>query len=139
MLTDMPGRPVFPQQDLADRVRQALEESRISQAELARACGVTDQAVHAWVTNGRIGKQHLVTICHLTKKPLEFFLVGLKTWRRAAAIALLLAIPPAVVALNFLSCHGCVLCQIACKLIESLLGVRFLTSFCPIQYSTYGP
>ncbi len=85
----------FPQQDLADRLRDALDEAGVSQADLARACDVTDQAVHDWLKTGRVGKQHFVTICHLTKKDFSYFFVGLKTWRRAAAIALIsLSLPP---------------------------------------------
>jgi len=84
---------MFPQQDLADRLRQALEDSGVTQAELARACGVTDQAVYKWLRDGRIAKQHLVMISYMTKKPLEFFLVGLKTWRRVAALALFFLLP----------------------------------------------
>ena len=86
-------RPAFPQADLADRLRRALDESGVSQADLGRACGVTDQAVHGWVTNGRIGKQHLPTISALTGKGLDYFLVGLKMGRRAAAIALAFLVP----------------------------------------------
>jgi len=91
---------MFPQQDLADRLRQALEESGVTQAELARACGVTDQAVYKWLKDGRIAKQHLVMISYMTKKPLEFFLVGLKTWRRVAALALFFLLPQPFVAFD---------------------------------------
>jgi transcriptional regulator with XRE-family HTH domain len=100
----------FPQQDLADRLRAALSAADVSQADLARACGVTEQSVHGWVTNGRISKQHLPTISALTGKGLEYFLVGLKTWRRAAAIALpFLSLPLAFDAMRSV---GCVLCKI---------------------------
>lgn len=107
MLTKMSRRKVYPQQDLADRVRTALSEAKVSQAELARACGVTDQAVHDWITTGRIGKQHLVTICYLTKKPWDYFLVNLKTWRRVAALA-----PMTLLAARIVESALCVLCQI---------------------------
>jgi len=101
----------FPQQDLADRLREALDSANLSQAELARACGVTEQSVHGWVTNGRLSKHHLPTIAALTGRGLEYFLVGLKTWRRAAAIALpFLSLPLALGV--FETIRGCVLCQI---------------------------
>lgn len=101
----------FPQQDLADRLRAALEAAGVSQAELARACDVTEQSVHGWVTNGRIAKQHLPTIAALTGRGLEYFLVGLKTWRRAAAIALpFLSLTP--LADSLLESVRCILCQI---------------------------
>jgi transcriptional regulator with XRE-family HTH domain len=100
----------FPQQDLADRLRAALASAEVSQADLARACGVTEQSVHGWVTNGRISKQHLPTIAALTGKGLEYFLVGLKTWRRVAAIALpILSLPLVPEAIRSLAC---VLCKI---------------------------
>jgi transcriptional regulator with XRE-family HTH domain len=100
----------FPQQDLADRLRAALESAGVSQAELARACDVTEQSVHGWVTNGRIAKQHLPTISALTGKGLDYFLVGLKNWRRAAALALpFLSLMP--LAESLAKTVGCILCQ----------------------------
>jgi len=106
----MAKRLLFPQQDLAGRLQRALDEANITQADLARACGVTDQAVHNWLVNGRIAKQHLPTISALTGKGLEYFLIGLKTWRRAAAIAMpsLLSLP---LALELLRSGVCVLCK----------------------------
>ena len=107
------GHQRFPQQDLADRLRAALESSGVSQAELSRACGVTEQSVHGWVTNGRISKQHLPTIAALTGKGLDYFLVGLKTWRRVAALALpFISLAPHFVAqLELLRSTVCVLCK----------------------------
>lgn len=92
----------YPQQELATRLVSAMEEVDLSQAELARQCGVTIQAVHDWRATGRIGKQHLVTISRLTQKPLEYFLVGLG--RAAAAMFCAL---PFIEALS-----GCVLCKV---------------------------
>lgn len=83
MLENMPKKPNYPQHELAERLRAAMEEAGLSQADLARACHVTIQAVHDWRETGRIGKQHLGTICQLTKKPFEYFLVGLS---RAAVV-----------------------------------------------------
>lgn len=99
----------FPQQDLAERLRTALEDSGVSQAALARACGVTEPSVHGWVTKGTIAKHHLPTIAALTGKGLDYFLVGLKTWRRAAAIALPFFIMPLVD--HIARTAGCILCQ----------------------------
>lgn len=82
MLEIMKNKP-YPQQELAGRLVAAMQEADVNLAELARACGVTIQAVHDWRETGRIGKHHLVTIGRLTRKPLEYFLVGLG---RAAAI-----------------------------------------------------
>ena len=102
----------YPNSDLADRIRSALEESGTSQADLARACRVTDQAVYDWVKTGRVAKQHLPTISALTGKSLEYLLIGLKPWRRVAAIALpLISIAP--LAECIAHSVGCILCKIA--------------------------
>ena len=83
MLTDMRRR--YPQQELAERLNDAMKDAEIRPADVARECGVTPQAVHDWQNTGRIGKQHLMTLCRITKKPIEYFLVGLG---RAAIFAL---------------------------------------------------
>lgn len=88
----------YPQSDLAERLKKALEDSGVRQVDLARACGVTEQAVHGWITNGRIGKHHLPTISAITGKGLDYFLVGLKMGRRAAALALFFLVPLAFLA-----------------------------------------
>jgi transcriptional regulator with XRE-family HTH domain len=95
MLEYMRKKP-FPQQELADRLVQAMDQAELSQAELARSCGVTIQAVHDWRLTGRIGKQHLVTIAKATAKPLEYFLVGLGRAAVLLLALLALALPPQV-------------------------------------------
>ncbi|HEU4344789.1 MAG TPA: helix-turn-helix transcriptional regulator [Candidatus Binatia bacterium] len=107
MLKEMPRRPKYPQQALADKLRVAMADAGVNLADLARACGVTIQAVHDWRETGRVGKQHLMTICQVTKKPLEYFLSGLS---RAASV-LLLAIPPYLA----LQSQVCILCEIGCR------------------------
>lgn len=86
-------RKRYPQQELAERLNDAIKDADIRPADVARECGVTPQAVHDWQTTGRIGKQHLMTLCRITKKPIEYFLVGLG---RAAvlALAILFIYPP---------------------------------------------
>jgi transcriptional regulator with XRE-family HTH domain len=86
MLYGMQEPKKYPQGDLAIRLRSAMDDAKLTQADLARACGVTIQAVHGWRENGRIGKQHLWTICKLTGKSLEYFLLGLS---RMAVVAFL--------------------------------------------------
>lgn len=82
---------VYPQQELARRLCDAMEEQEISSSDLARACHVSRQVVYEWRRTGRIGKHHLVDIARMTRKPLEYFLVGL----RAAVVlfALIFALP----------------------------------------------
>jgi hypothetical protein len=92
MLADMKRR--YPQHELARRFSDAMQEADLGLTDVAKACGVTPQAIYDWRLTGRIGKQHLVTIARITKKPLEYFLVGLG---RAAllCLALLFAFPQA--------------------------------------------
>lgn len=78
----------YPQQELARRLVEAMEESNVSLAELSRACGVTIQSVYDWRKTGRIGKQHLMTICRVTRKPLEYFLVGIGRAAMISVVAL---------------------------------------------------
>ena len=81
-------RPSNPtQRDLAKRLRDAMEEADISYTDLAKECGVTVQAIYDWRHTGRIGKQHFTAIARVTRKPLEYFFVGL----RAAMLLLALA------------------------------------------------
>jgi hypothetical protein len=94
MLNAMPRKETYPQQELAERLVHAMEEADVNLAELARGCNVTIQAVYDWRLTGRIGKHHLMTICRLTKKPLEYFLVGLGRAAAIACVALLMALSP---------------------------------------------
>lgn len=88
----MPKTKRYPQQDLAERLRAAMQEANLSQADLARACGVKIQSVHGWREDGRIAKRHLWTICKLTGKSLEYFLLGLTRGVGAVVLALSLAL-----------------------------------------------
>lgn len=60
--------------DLAKRFRAALEELQLSNAQIAKACGVTLSAVTNWKTDGRIHKKHLATLAQLTGRPLAWWL-----------------------------------------------------------------
>lgn len=91
MIESMHKPMKYPQEDLAHRLRSAMNDAKLSQADLARACGVTIQAVHGWREHGRIGKQHLWTICKLTGKSLEYFLLGLTKIVGAVVLATSLA------------------------------------------------
>jgi transcriptional regulator with XRE-family HTH domain len=61
-------------QVLAQRIAEALEG--LSLADIAKACGVTRQAVNGWKKDGRIDKAHLITLSRLTGKPIEYWLGG---------------------------------------------------------------
>jgi len=59
---------------LAHRICQAIEESKLTAAQIAAECGVTPQAVNGWKRTGRIGKGHLPKLAEMTGKSLEWFL-----------------------------------------------------------------
>jgi hypothetical protein len=63
---------------LAERIRSAMDEHqpKILSRDVAKACGVTPQAVHGWRTNGRIAKRHLLTLADMTGKDSGYFLSG---------------------------------------------------------------
>lgn len=120
MLESVKRKP-YPQHELAERLQRALAEARISQTNLAQACGVTRQAVHGWLTDGRIGKHHLPTISALTGKGLEYFLVGLKIYRRLVAVAVILTTPHVVHGvIDLMSQIPCVLCKIGSRFRDAL-------------------
>lgn len=86
MLEFMSKKP-YPQQDLAQLIAQAMDDSGVSQADLARRCGITIQSVNQWRKTGRISKQHLFILSQATGRSLEYFLLGLG---RAAVLVLAL-------------------------------------------------
>lgn len=51
-----------------------LEASRITQAEVAAACGVSEQAVSAWKRMGRIDKRHYAKLSELFAVPIGYWL-----------------------------------------------------------------
>lgn len=65
-------KPTF--MTISDRIRQALKDAKISQADIARELDVTPQAVNGWLTTGRIGKASLRELAKHTRKPLDYFL-----------------------------------------------------------------
>lgn len=46
----------------------------VTGVDLAKACGVTPQAVSGWRLNGRLHKRHLAKISEVTGRPLGYFL-----------------------------------------------------------------
>lgn len=67
---------VLDGKELARRIREAMDESKppVTGSALAKACGVTPQAVHGWRTTGKVDKKHLRRLAALTKRPLTYFL-----------------------------------------------------------------
>lgn len=59
---------------MAQKMRLALADARLTQTELAARCGVSKQAVQSWVKTGRVDKKHITAIAQATGKPLEWWL-----------------------------------------------------------------
>lgn len=57
---------------MAQRLRAALED--LEGVAVAKACGVSKQAVTNWKKDGRIDKKHLPTLSKLTGLPIEYWL-----------------------------------------------------------------
>lgn len=68
-------KPCF-MRDLRDLLQQAIDESGMSKADIARAMGVSPQAVGGWLKTGRIGKKTLVRLAELTRFPVVRLLGG---------------------------------------------------------------
>jgi transcriptional regulator with XRE-family HTH domain len=62
--------------ELARRVKQAIDDSGMTSAQIAAACGVSPQAVNGWKKTGRIGKEQLPKLAQLTGRPLDWWLSG---------------------------------------------------------------
>lgn len=62
--------------ELARRIREAMDKRipKLSSAALAKACGVTPQAVYEWRKTGRVSKGYIELIAAETARPLEFFM-----------------------------------------------------------------
>jgi hypothetical protein len=65
-------------EELARRFKRAMDVAspKISDAELARACGVEPQAITGWRKTGRIAKRHLAVIAETTGCGIDY-LVGI--------------------------------------------------------------
>jgi transcriptional regulator with XRE-family HTH domain len=59
--------------ELAKLLNEAMGNDRGVNARVAKACGVSIQAVGQWRKNGRVAKKHLPTIAGLLGKPLIYF------------------------------------------------------------------
>jgi len=61
---------------LAQKITQAMDnhDPKITLTEMAKACGVTVQAVHGWRTNGRISKPKLRILAGVTGRGLDYFM-----------------------------------------------------------------
>ncbi|SOY65627.1 putative phage repressor [Cupriavidus phytorum] len=60
--------------DLGQKLKEALDSGAMDAAALAKACGVSRQAVYGWLKTGRVAKEHLPVFAKLSGKPLEWWL-----------------------------------------------------------------
>lgn len=60
--------------DLAKKFAEAVDAAKLTPSVIAKACGVTPQAVTGWRETGRIHKKHLGKLAELTGRPLEWWL-----------------------------------------------------------------
>lgn len=61
---------------IGQRIRQAIDFSGITQAEIARRMGVTPQAVNGWITTSTISKSNLSALAFHTKADLGWMMTG---------------------------------------------------------------
>jgi transcriptional regulator with XRE-family HTH domain len=59
-----------------EQIREARLAAGLTQAELARAVGVTVSTVQNWEAGTRGPWRHIAEICIATKRPLTFFFNG---------------------------------------------------------------
>lgn len=59
---------------LGQLISMAIDSSPYTKSELARHCGVSDQAVTGWVQTGRIAKRHLPQVARFLNMPIEALL-----------------------------------------------------------------
>lgn len=56
---------------IAKLIRDKVRHDRGKQAELAKACGVTPQAITGWIKTGKVAKKHYPTISRVLGVPLK--------------------------------------------------------------------
>lgn len=76
------GRPSGHHQAMLDnaemgrRIKAAIDNGPMTQAAIAAAFGVTEQAVSGWIRTGKVDKRKLPKLASLTGVPLERFMPG---------------------------------------------------------------
>lgn len=64
--------------EVAKRLRQAMDEEKVTNTDLADATDVTIQAVTGWLKNGKISATNLPGICRKINRSIEWLLTGLE-------------------------------------------------------------
>ena len=63
-------------EDVAERIRQALENVDMTRREVAEAVGVAEKVIHAWARLGQISKHNLPRFAEVTGTSLDYLLTG---------------------------------------------------------------
>ena len=69
-------QPMVDKLKIGERLRQALQIHKMSNAALSEACGVSEQAIGKWLKTGQIAKERLPLIVDLLNLRLEWLLTG---------------------------------------------------------------
>lgn len=64
------------EQQVGERLRQALKDSNLTMKDLADRCHVSRPAVSNWIKHGTIAKKHLQRVASITGTSVEFLLYG---------------------------------------------------------------
>lgn len=65
-----------PKLDVAKRLKQALDRSKIKQVELADRFDLTPQAVRGWFFTGRISRPRLLKLCEILRVSYNWVMTG---------------------------------------------------------------
>jgi transcriptional regulator with XRE-family HTH domain len=62
--------------DVAERIRQALENVDMTRREVADAVGVAEKVIHSWARLGQISKHNLPRFAEVTQTSVDYLLTG---------------------------------------------------------------
>lgn len=63
-------------QELANRLKTAIEGSGYSKIEVAKLCDVSSQAVTGWIQTGRISRESLLKVSNVTGYEVDWLITG---------------------------------------------------------------
>lgn len=67
---------LYANKEIVDRIRKLRDEKGVRNADLAEACGVSQQAVGQWFKTGRIHRKHFAKLATLLGVSLEYLMTG---------------------------------------------------------------
>jgi len=75
-LTNFQSNTEVNDEEVAERIRQALENVDMTRREVAEAVGVAEKVIHAWARLGQISKHNLPRFAEVTGTGLDYLLTG---------------------------------------------------------------